>query len=294
MYIADSCGATNANISKSNCLINPSLTNKLLVSPNQNLELSLDILTNKTILTDLIKAGQIFVFPIIKDVRNSTFSGITTATDNSGNTVITSTRESFNIQFGIEIGQCMLNKAVSWNGRKVAVWAVSEANEIEGVQIENTLEAQVLRGLPSLITFGKRPRKVNAGDIVYPTMNWIVDNDVTNYAKPASYDLSLVDGIVDLTFETISSSATAAVIKVTEGCNGTAVLGLDADFEVTNLLGATIVPTSVTDNEDGTYSFVFSTLPASTYSVNFATVTVEVVGSSAIYGKTTEPATFVI
>jgi hypothetical protein len=145
-----------------------------------------------------------------------------------------------------------------------------------------------------IITNDKIELKITPKSNHEDEINWIVDNDVTNFSKTVSYDLTLIDGIVDLTFTTVSSSATAAVIRIVEGCNGTPVLGLDGDLLVKNAAGTTIVPTSVTDNGDGTYSFVFSTLAASTYNVNLDAVTVEVSGSSAIYGKTDTPATFTI
>ena len=92
------------------------------------------------------------------------------------------------------------------------------------------------------------------------------------------------------------AAGAAVTITVTEGCNGTGVEGLlAADLVFKNSSGVTQVPTGVTDNGNGSYTAAFSpSLGAGTYSVNLSADTIEISGSSAIYGKLPTAKSFTI
>jgi len=290
----DACGSTNANLSKANCLITPKETKRLLFSPDLNYKLELATLADEATLKAEIAAGKLFLTPDFYDVRNSTINGVQIAQDNSGNSQVTRLSSNFNIEFGIKIGQCMLKKAQAWNDRQVQVWAVSEANEVEGYLAE---DVTYLKGVTSKLVFSpSRPRRVNNTDIVYPSMIWLVDKDTINHAEPTTIEFTSIDGIVDVSIAITSAAAASVVIKITEGCNGTGVEGFEAnDLVYKDSTGATEVPTSVTDNGNGTYTAAFSpSLSTGTYSVNLSDETIEITGSTAIYGALSVAKTFTI
>ena len=283
---ADGCASSNPNASRSNCLISPKETKRLLWSPNLNYQLLLSVIADETLLKAEIAAGNVFVGPEIYDVRNSTINEAQIAQDNSGNSQVTRLTSNFDIGFGIKIGQCMLRKLQPWNARQVQVWAVDEVNGFEGSLSETSAGVEYLKGNLSQLVFPpSMPRRVNNSDIVYPTLRWLVDTDIIDHVETAGFDISSIDGVVDLAFTVISASTTNVAVKITEGCNGTGVLGLDASLEVADAADVQQTPTLVTDNGDGTYVLTFSALTPGTFSINLDAVTVEVAGSSAIYGE---------
>lgn len=290
---ADACGSTNPNLSKSNCLIMPRETKRLLFSPNLNYELKLATLADEDLLKDEIAAGNLFLTPEFYDVRNSTINGAQIAQDNSGNSQVTRLTSNFNIEFGIKIGQCMLRKAQAWNSRQLQVWPVDENNGVEGYLTVNAASEEVLKGDISQLVFPpSMPRRINNSDIVYPSLTWLVDRDIINHVQAASFDFANVDGVVDLTFVVNSASTTSVVVTITEGCNGSPVLGLEDDLEVLNASLVAQTPTGVADNGDGSYTLAFTGLTPGTFSINLDATTVEVAGSSAIYGALETAKTF--
>lgn len=293
---ADGCASTNPNLSRSNCLITPRLTNRLIWSNDLNYQLTLAVLADEDLFKAEIAAGNIFVSPEIYDVRNSTINGTQVAQDNSGNTQVTRLTSNFDIEYGVKIGQCMLRKAQPWNSRQLQVWAVDEVNGVQGKLSENSGGTAYLKGNTSQIVFApSTPRRVNNSDIVYPTMRWLVDKDVIDHVETAGFDFTNIDGIVDVAITVNSAAAASVVITITEGCNGDAILGLDANLEVLDSGGTPVVPSSVTDNEDGTYTLAFSpSLSTGSYSVNLDATTVEISGSNAIYGALATGATITI
>jgi hypothetical protein len=293
---ADGCASSNPNASRSNCLISPKETKRLLWSPNLNYQLLLSVIADETLLKAEIAAGNVFVGPEIYDVRNSTINEAQIAQDNSGNSQVTRLTSNFDIGFGIKIGQCMLRKLQPWNARQVQVWAVDEVNGFEGGLSETSAGVEYLKGNLSQLVFPpSMPRRVNNSDIVYPTLRWLVDTDIIDHVETAGFDISSIDGVVDLAMTVPSAAAASVTVSITEGCNGTAVLGLDTDLEFLDSSAAAQVPTGVVDNGDGTYTATFSpVLSAGTYSVNLDAVTVEVAGSSAIYGALATPKSFTI
>ena len=294
---ADGCAAASPNLSRSNCLLFPKETKRLIFSPNLNYELELATLASETLFKAEIAAGNLFLTPDFYDVRESTINGVQVAQDNSGNTQVTRLSQNFNIKFGIKIGQCMLAKAQAWNARQVQVWAVAEDNSVEGYLTTNISGAEILKGNISQLVFDPSlPRRVNNTDIVYPGMLWLVDRDIINYSATSGFDFATIDGIVDVTILVPTPTGAAVTITVTEGCNGTGVEGLlAADLVFKNSSGVTQVPTGVTDNGNGSYTAAFSpSLGAGTYSVNLSAATIEISGSSAIYGKLPTAKSFTI
>lgn len=283
---ADGCASTNPNLSRSNCLITPRLTNRLIWSADLNYQLELATLADEDLFKAEIAAGNIFVGPEIYDVRNSTINGTQVAQDNSGNSQVTRLTANFDIEYGIKIGQCFLRKAQPWNARQVQVWAVDEVNGVQGKLSEASDGTEYLKGNISQLVFApSMPRRVNNSDIVYPTMRWLVDKDIIDHTETAAFEFTNIDGIVDVAITIVSAAAASVVISITDGCNGTAILGLDGDLEVLDSTDTPVVPNSVTDNGDGTYTLAFSpSLSNGDYSVNLDATTVEVSGSSAIYG----------
>lgn len=294
---ADGCASSNPNSSRSNCLISPKETKRLLWSPDLNYQLLLSVIADETLFKAEIAAGKVFVGPEIYDVRNSTINEAQVAQDNSGNSQVTRLTSNFDIGFGIKIGQCMLRKLQPWNARQVQVWAVDEVSGFEGNLSETSTGVEYLKGNLSQLVFPpSMPRRVNNSDIVYPTLRWLVDKDIIDHVETAGFDISNVDGVVDvaISFPTPGSPASVTV-SITEGCNGTGILGLDTDLEFLDSLSVVQVPSSVTDNGDGSYTAAFSpVLSSGTYSVNLDALTVEVAGSSAIYGALETPKSFTI
>lgn len=293
---ADGCAASNPNSSRSNCLISPKETKRLLWSPDLNYQLTLATIADETLFKAEIAAGKIFVGPEIYDVRSSTINEAQVAQDNSGNSQVTRLTSNFDIGFGIKIGQCMLRKLQPWNARQVQVWAVDEVSGFEGKLSETSAGVQYLKGNLSQLVFPpSMPRRINNSDIVYPTLRWLVDKDIIDHVETAGFDIASIDGVVDVAIEVPGPTGASVVVSITEGCNGSGVLGLDGNLEFLDSSAVAQVPTSVTDNGDGTYTAAFSpALAAGTYSVNLDALTVEVAGSSAIYGALETAKSFTI
>jgi hypothetical protein len=277
-------------------LISPKETKRLLWSPDLNYQLTLATIADETLFKAEIAAGKIFVGPEIYDVRSSTINEAQVAQDNSGNSQVTRLTSNFDIGFGIKIGQCMLRKLQPWNARQVQVWAVDEVSGFEGKLSETSGGVQYLKGNLSQLVFPpSMPRRINNSDIVYPTLRWLVDKDIIDHVETAGFDISSIDGVVDVAIEVPGPTGASVVVSITEGCNGSGVLGLDGNLEFLDSSAVAQVPTSVTDNGDGTYTAAFSpALAAGTYSVNLDALTVEVAGSSAIYGALETAKSFTI
>jgi len=293
----DGCAVVNENISASDCVVTPKLIKKIAWATNQNYELPLATAIDEALFKDEIANGKIFISPIILDVRESTINGVQVAQDNSGNTQVTRESQSVDITFGIEIGYCMLKKAKSWNGRKLQVWALDESNRILGYLTTNNAGDEVLKGNSSKLVFDTAlPYQVSIGEIVYVKMRWIVDKDIYDQAIQLPFEVTTLDGIVDVKIAVPTATGASVVISVTEGCNGTGVEGLEAaDLVFKNAAGVTQVPTGVTDNGNGSYTAAFSpSLSAATYSVNLSAATIEISGSSAIYGALATAKSFTI
>ena len=139
----------------------------MLFSPNLNYQLELATLADEDLLKAEIAAGNLFLTPEFWDVRNSTINSVQIAQDNSGNSQVTRLTSSWNIEFGIKIGQCMLRKAKSWNNRQVQVWAIEETNGVKGYLTTNSDGDEVLKGNLSKVVFNpSTPIKVTSSDIV--------------------------------------------------------------------------------------------------------------------------------
>jgi len=190
----------------------------------------------------------------------------------------------------------MLRKLQPWNARQVQVWAVDEVSGFEGKLSETSGGVQYLKGNLSQLVFPpSMPRRINNSDIVYPTLRWLVDKDIIDHVETAGFDISSIDGVVDVAIEVPGPTGASVVVSITEGCNGSGVLGLDGNLEFLDSSAVAQVPSSVTDNGDGTYTAAFSpALAAGTYSVNLDALTVEVAGSSAIYGALETAKSFTI
>jgi len=297
-FVSDSCAETNSNLNRSTCPINPSLIFGLWFSPDLNLLIPTEDLDTRSNIDTLISNGELFVLNDIKDIPESTINGVQTATDNYNNTQVTRVSTNFNITLGIGIGECHLRAAQNWSNRQVAVFPVTEDGKVLGQLIDDGDGTFSLKGVPSTIVFQKGlPIKVNATDIVRPTLNWIVDNWTADRTEDvSSYDPLDIEGVIDVTIAASASSTTSVTVTVSEGCNGTAVTGLvQADFLIEDTSGTDQTPDSVTDNGDGTYTFDFTGSPlsaATDYTATFAAATESPSGSNAIYGRPATATTF--
>ena len=108
--------------------------------------------------------------------------------------------------------------------------------------------------------------------------------------KPTWNALGVV-GIKDVTVAVDSSAEGLVVVSVTGVCDGEGVEGLvEADFLMFNDALSTVLPADTfTDNDDGTYDFVFTTpvLPATGYSVNLTTPALQTTGGYESSGADT-------
>ncbi len=98
-------------------------------------------------------------------------------------------------------------------------------------------------------------------------------------------------GIKDVDVAVDSSAEGLVVVSVTGDCDGDGIEGLvEADFLMFNDALATVLPADTfTDNNDGTYDFVFTTpvLPATGYSVNLKTPALQTTGGYESSGADT-------
>lgn len=135
---------------------------------------------------------------------------------------------------------------------------------------------------PNLSRFTVEKLKVNNGTEGTTTkVSMQFENPITFQTMPAvvvpSFDVSTLEGLKDVVLA-VSGSQTTSLLKVSAKIkqSGANVLGLSEtvgqDWQILNGSGVAQTPTTITDNEDGTYSFAFSTpLSAATYSVNLKT-----------------------
>ena len=293
MAVADSCGNSVSNISKTNCSINQRLPYGYLVSRTLDKLISLSDLENKSAIKTMIANGELYFISGIAGVNSDNTVRPTPETNEFGNSYVADTRVNTNIDFKIDISQCMLRNLRTWNNVNVSAWMV----DVDGGVIGNLVEVEgvnYLKGQPTKFLSTKASvRTANTGEFK-ASMIVIQDNDQADYRIDTDFILDL-DGIQDLDVTVASSSATSVVIEVQTGCNGSDITGLDANLSIKDASGVVQAPDSITDNLDGTYTFAYSTpLVAGTYTPNLSTTSYEFPASDTIYGEDPTPQTFTI
>lgn len=273
------------NVYSTGCLINPSVIKRFAVV-DPDFGLNLDKVGDAAYIEQLRDEGKIvFVGKFIGTGANN-IQGTQTQQTNYQVTVVTGD-STWDIQFLHPRGYCMHSRLNGFNGKECGVFPILESGEIIGRADNNNNK---FYPIVSKIHNEPLPIATDKGQIVQPTLRWLVD-DTRQYqfgfsASQLNWDALNLAPIKDIDLEPESIATGAPIttfdVKASVSCIGTPVIGLVVgDFVMEDADGNIVALDGVTDNADGTYSVDVTTAapPAGTYSLTFSTTVVNVGGT---------------
>jgi len=285
-YNVLSCLASLSNTGLSNCLDELGHTIKLIwtsdtfeidTEANAKLEATWDTAIN---------ANNAYPFPISEEMEDTSEDDVIQET--AIGTKIFVREGKYGETLKMRVSLCDLPKLRSFNnvaGRVFIVVEGQQYNKIfgtspDGIKFKgfklSELHISKLKG-----TDGTTARMV---DVRYQLA---LPSEMADYpAVPVitDWDPASLIGLVDVTVAEVGTSVEGSVVlSVTRACDGETVDGLvEGDFTILASDGTTeMTPADTfTDNEDGTYTFIFTTpvLPADTYTANLKAASAQTTG----------------
>jgi len=287
------CGGAPKNISKTNCGYNEKLPHGYAVSKVRGFKISKEDLKDKAKILALITSGMLYLFPKVVGSNADNTPDLEVEVNEFGYSFVADTTLNTALNLKIDTSSCMMPNLKSWDGLNVHAFKIDVNGDVNGINvIEDGVE--YLQTQPTKFYFRKpKTRTSNKGEL-RSSMVVLMDNDLMDEKVPAPFILGL-DGIIDLEFKLESVTATEIVVRAEEICNDNAVLGLDANLvcdqlDANNEPTTELVPSSVVDNLDSTYTLTFgaAVLPTGeNVSVNLNTKAFSPSGTDAIYGVST-------
>jgi hypothetical protein len=225
-------------------------------------------------LTHADKSGRVYPFP--PDVQHEDGSEETIYQDFALGTVYVGEGKMI-WNFTIPTSRYKHEALKSHSNRMVSVVFFDQQGRVHGQRSETNEFLFV-----NMAKFTVEKLKVNNGTEGTTTkVSMQFENPITFQTMPAvvvpTFDVSTLEGLKDVVLAE-SGAQTTSLLKVSAKIkqSGANVLGLSEtvgqDWQILNGSGVAQTPTTITDNEDGTYSFAFGTpLTAGTYAVNLKT-----------------------
>ncbi len=220
--------------------------------------------------TAAINAGTVFPMPLFEEVEPAMEDDVEQET---GIGLSLFVREGKYGGIGrFQVALCNLPKLRTFNEVKGRVFIVTGNGKVYGTSPDGV----ELKGF-KLSKFHISALKGTDGSTVrFVEMRYQLKNITEMADYPAvptlTWDPLDLAGVIDVDLTVDSSAADELVVSVARDCDAEAVTGLvEGDFVVKDDSGSEESITSFTDNEDGSYTFAFSSLSAGDYTVELKT-----------------------
>ena len=274
-YNDNSCAATKGNTGMSQCL--DELGHDLILL-HTSLDFEIDTEANAKLeatYVDGIDAKNIYPFPAFEEIEDISEDDVYQELATGSRIFI---REGKYTAVGrLRVPACKLSDLRSFNGVKGRIMIVTSNGKILGTSPDDTkfkgFELADFRVSRIKGTDGSTARFV---DVTYQLKSPTEFGDYLAIPEITDWDPTTLDGLLDVTVTVDSSAEGSVVVSVASDCDDEAIEGLvQGDFTMLASDGTTSMldADDFADNEDGTYTFTFTTpvLPADTYTVNLKT-----------------------
>lgn len=257
-YNDNSCSVSKGNTGLSQCLDDLGYDYMLLHTPTDyEIDTEANAKLEATYLTG-INAHNIYPMPAFEKIEDTSEDDVNEDTS-LGNSI--PVREGkYGATGSFRVALCNLAALRTFNNVKGRVFIVTSNGKIFGTSPDGTkfkgfelskFKVSLLKG-----TDGTTARWVH---LEYQLANPTEMGDFPAVPDITAWNPTTLVGVKDVTVTVVSSSATSVVVDVSGNCDGEGVEGLVVgDFQFLNDSAVEQTPTSVTDNEDGTYTCAFT------------------------------------